>query len=685
MTDDPEKNQPADPNPAHEEQEMGAADDRVIAKAMRISLVVLGSLSLAALLIFVVLRRNPEPPPADVTDLQPIQNAPSTSPEVPAVHFTDITRQAGIDFVHVNGASGDKLLPETMGGGAAFLDYDADGDQDILFINGQRWPWDETPAASPATPALFRNDGTGHFDDVTSGSGLDVSLYGMGVAVGDYDNDGQVDVYITAVGKNRLFRNLGDGTFTNESAQSGTTGAPEDWSTGAAWVDVDRDGDLDLFVVNYVRWSREIDFEVGFTLVGDRRAYGPPTSFEGSFPVLFVNDGNGKFTDQSAESGVQIRSKDSGVPLAKSMAVAPIDLDQDGWMDLIVANDTVQNLLFHNQGNGSFKDIGALSGVAFDSYGKARGAMGTDTSWFRNDGTVAIGIGNFANEMTALYVSQGNPLLFADEAITEGIGPASRRLLTFGLFFFDYDLDGRLDLLCTNGHLEKEINTVQESQHYRQPAQLFWNRGPEHRTSFVVVAPEQAGPDLFKPIVGRGSAFADIDGDGDPDVLLLQAGGPPLLLRNDLTGSPNWIRLRLQGTQGNRDAIGARIMVRQGKRKLWRQIMPTRSYLSQSELPVTIGLGPSPQIDELTIVWPSGTVQSIALPPLNQQVTIKEPAKVMRQRRAGFAVRKWQAGTAILPDQPRPVASVKFGKLALAFGARPDSIADSENPEALYG
>jgi len=324
---------------------------------------------------------------------------------------------------------------------------------------------------------------------------------------------------------------------------------------------------------------------------------------------------------------LQVKNPATGVPAAKALGVAPVDIDGDGWIDLIVANDTVPNLVFMNQsraGGGLFKEIGAQSGVAFDSYGNTRGAMGIDTARFRNDDKLGIAIGNFANEMTALYVQQNSPKNFSDEAITEGIGPASRLPLKFGLFFCDYDLDGRLDLLTANGHLEEEISKIQKSQTYAQAAQLFWNAGGQSGGCFVAVTPEKAGSDLFKPIVGRGSAFADIDGDGDLDTVLTQVGGPPLLLRNDQNLRHHWIRLKLVGSKSNHDAIGAWIKVRVGGQTLSRQVMPTRSYLSQSELPVTIGLGQASRPDEVEIKWPSGTIQKVDGVKVDQSTTVVE-------------------------------------------------------------
>jgi hypothetical protein len=347
-------------------------------------------------------------------------------------------------------------------------------------------------------------------------------------------------------------------------------------------------------------------------------------NFQGAFAHLYHNGGNGHFTDVSAQSGLQVKNPATGVPSAKTLGIAPVDIDGDGWIDLVVANDTVPNLVFMNQHDGTFKEIGAQSGVAFDSYGNTRGAMGIDTAYYANDGKLGIAIGNFANEMTALYVQQNTVTNFSDEAITEGIGPDSRRFLKFGLFFFDYDLDGRLDLLTADGHLEQEISKIQQSQTYAQPAQLFWNAGDQSSGCFVAVPPEKAGNDLFKPIVGRGSAYADIDGDGDLDVVLTQVGGPPLLLRNDQDLHHHWIRLKLVGTKSNRDAIGAWIKVSVGGRTLLRQVMPTRSYLSQSELPVTIGLGDASKPDAVEILWPSGIRQKVENVQVDHPMTVTE-------------------------------------------------------------
>jgi hypothetical protein len=593
-------------------------DDAVVQRAYRWSGVAVVLLVVLGISGYVLANRRPAPALQEVKTRAAPARVVLPTAAIPVSPFTDVTREAGIAFSHVNGAYGEKLLPETMGGGVAFLDFDNDGAQDLLFVNSSYWPERVPAGASRPTMALYKNDGKGRFTDVTAGSGLDVSFYGMGVAVGDYDNDGLVDVFLSGVGGNHLFRNQGSG-------HAGVGGSGSDWSTSSAWVDYDNDGKLDLFVCNYVRWSREIDIEVGYKLVGLGRAYAQPMNFEGAFCYLYHNEGNGTFSDVSAQAGVQVKNPVTGVPAGKSLGIAPVDLDSDGRIDLVVANDGVQNFVFHNRGNGTFEEIGAASGIAFDSYGRARGAMGIDAGRYRNDDAMGILVANFATEMTALYVSQRDPLVFADETIPEGIGPPGLQLLKFGVFFFDYDLDGRADVLTVNGHLEEEIGKIQHGQQYRQPAQLFWNAGLRASGGcYLPVPPDKCGVDLFQPLVGRGSAFADIDADGDPDVVMTQTGGPPLLLRNDQNLGHNWLRLKLVGAKTNRDAIGTWIRVRVGEHVLWRQVMPARSYLSQSELPVSIGLGSASQADEIEVIWIGGERQQVTIPAVNTTTVVAE-------------------------------------------------------------
>ncbi len=612
MTDEPRREDPAVNNPELDDElyeEVGETDDSIIGKAFVWSIAAFLLIGGTITAVAFVLKQPPPPPPEVQPEYVPPEVYEDTSAEAPLVNFTDITQEAGIDFVHENGAAGDKLLPESMGGGCAFFDADGDGDQDLLFVNSTIWPDNRTAGEALPTMALYRNDGSGHFENATAGSGLDVSFYGMGVAVGDVDNDGDSDLFITAVGPNRLFRNDG-GTFTDITEEAGVAGGPDQWSTSTSFLDIDNDGLLDLFVCNYIRWSKEIDFQVDFRFAGVGRAYGPPTNFEGAHCYLYHNRGDGTFEDISAAAGMYVENMATGLPVGKALGVSPLDVNGDGWIDILVANDTTQNFLFVNQGDRTFVESGVEYGIAFDREGKATGAMGIDGGRYRNDDDLGFFIGNFANEMTSLYMSQGDPTLYADEAIGEGIGSPTRLMLTFGLFLFDYDLDGRLDLFQVNGHLEEEINVIQPSQRYEQPPQLFWNGGARTRGCFVAVDPEQAG-DLNRPLVGRGAAYADIDGDGDLDILITQLGRAPLLVRNEQQTGHRAVRVRLIGKQANRDAIGAWIHAESGGTVQQRQVMPTRSYLSQVELPVTLGLNDAAQVDRLTVEWPGSDAEVI--------------------------------------------------------------------------
>lgn len=583
-------------------------DDRIIGHAFRRSLWAIVAVGTVIATVLLLVREGPLE--YEVVERDPVeapQRLDQTQAQMPDVHFADVGKAAGISFIHANGAAGDKLLPESMGSGVAFLDYDGDGDQDLLFVNAIAWSGSEESAG---TMALYRNDGAGHFAEATPGSGLDVSFYGQGVAVGDYDNDGRPDVFISAVGANRLFHNAG-GRFEDVTETAGVSGDPAMWSSSAGFFDYDNDGDLDLFVCNYVEWSREIDLRLNFTLNGVDRAYGPPRLYRGTYSYLYRNDGGGRFRDVSKAAGIHVDNPATGRPIGKALALTFVDADRDGYLDVFVANDTVQNFLFRNVGDGTFVDVGATSGFGFDNNGAATGAMGIDAGDYDNSGSLAVAIGNFANEASSFYAQQQD-WQFVDVANAQGIGSPSRRKLSFGVFFFDYDLDGRLDLLQANGHLDDEINEIQPSQTYRQAAQLFWNCSSSERSCFAAVPEERLG-DLGRPIVGRGAAYADTDGDGDLDVVLTQTGDAPLFLRNDQELGHHWLRVVLEGRVSNRDAIGAWIELQAAGTTQRRQVMPTRSYLSQVERPVTFGLGAAERVDAMRIHWPGGSTQDVTV------------------------------------------------------------------------
>jgi hypothetical protein len=506
----------------------------------------------------------------------------------PGFHLTNVTAAAGIQFQHNSGAYGGKLLPETLGSGCAFLDYDQDGWQDILLVNGMDWPGHQKQRS---TMKLYRNNRNGTFSDVTKAAGLDIEMYGMGVAVGDYNNDGFPDIFISCVGQSRLFRNTGKGTFVDVTKTSGLLGRTG-FSTSALWFDYDRDGLLDLFVCNYVRWSPEHD--VFCSLDGTHKSYCTPEAYRGDTCWLFHNRGNGTFEDVTAASGIFDSS-------SKSLGVAMFDYDQDGWPDLLVANDTQPNKLYKNLRNGKFKDVGMEAGLAFSTDGKARAGMGVDTGDFENSGKPGVAITNFDNEMIGLYQQTGTAA-YDDIAVPSGLGAASRSSLGFGCAFFDANLDGWLDLAVANGHIDETVRNIRGNVGYAQAPQFFLN---EHGGKFRDVAADVGGG-FAAPIVGRGLAYGDFDGDGNLDLLLTTNNGPAYLFRNDLSNGNRGIRFQLTGTKSNRDAIGATVKIFAGGLTQSRVVRGGSSYLSQSELPVTFGVGKSEKVERITIDWPNG-------------------------------------------------------------------------------
>lgn len=545
-------------------------------------------------------------------------------------HFRNITQSAGIRFTHNNGAFGKKYLPETLGPGCAFIDYDDDGFPDILLINGTDFPGH--PVHGQTTLKLYHNNRNGTFTDVTAKAGLAVSFYNMGVAIGDYDNDGFDDIFISALGQSHLFHNNRNGTFTDVTKAAGLWGVNE-FSTSAAWVDYDNDGKLDLIVGNYVQWTAEGDLFC--TLDGTHKSYCTPESYKGASVRVWHNLGAGKFEDATRKSGLYD-------PTSKTLGIAVLDANGDGWPDLVLANDTQPNKLYVNNRNGTFIERGVTSGIAFSEDGVARAGMGVDAADYDHSGHASIVITNFSNQMISLYHNEGNGL-FVDEAPRSEIGRDSLLTLGFGCFFFDYDNDGWPDLFVADGHLDSDIERIQKRITYKQPPHLFHNlSGGKFRDEASA-----AGADFATPRVMRGAAYADIDNDGRLDLLITTNVGPALLYHNEgaietmrsgsspgasVSPANHSVRVKLQGTRSNRDGIGATVMLSSANGKQAQMMRSGSSYLSQSELVLTFGLGPKPAPSSLDVRWPSGQIDKFSGVAADQTITIMEGGKVVARR-----------------------------------------------------
>lgn len=537
------------------------------------------------------------------------------------IHFRDVTAQAGIHFTHNSGAFGKKWLPETMGPGCAFIDYDNDGYPDILLVNGEDWPGHARSGAT--TPKLYHNNQDGTFTDVTRAAGLAVPMFGFGVAVGDFDNDGFDDLFITAIGQSHLFHNNGNGTFTDVTQSAGMWG-PTEFSTSASWVDYDRDGKLDLVVANYVRWTEQTDLYC--TLDGAHKSYCTPESYKGTAVRLWHNLGGGKFEDATQKAGL-------GDPTSKSLGITILDYNADGWPDILIANDTQPNKLYLNKKDGTFEERGVAAGIGFSEDGVARAGMGVDAADYDRTGHPSVLISNFSNQMVSLYHNEGNGL-FVDEAPQSEVGRATLVTLGFGCFFFDYDNDGWPDIFVADGHIEDAIERVQKRVRYAEPSHLFHNNGGGKFQEVTA----QMGQAFAAPRVARGAAYADIDNDGYLDVLITTNAGPAYLFHNE-GGSNHSLRLKLVGTKSNRDGIGAVVHVTSdnNKEKQWKMLRSGSSYLSQSELVLTFGLGAQTKADNVEIQWPSGQIDKLSNLNAGQTVRVQEGNGVISNRPYGKA------------------------------------------------
>lgn len=542
--------------------------------------------------------KSPAPPSATPTAL-----TAASSP----IQFENVTAKAGIRFTHFAGANGRLLMPESVGPGGAFFDYDNDGWLDVFLVNSTTWPGQSAP---DKTCALYRNQHDGTFRDVTREAGLTTPLYGQGCSVADYDGDGREDLLVTCLGPNHLFRNLGNGKFQDVSKSVGLSGGGAwDWHTSAAWFDYDRDGRLDLFVCRYVRWSPETDVEC--KAANGKRTYCGPVQYTPQPSVLYRQLPNGKFQDVSAATGI------ASAP-GKGLGVVPVDEDGDGWVDLFVSNDLVANHLWRNENGKRFREVAQESGVAVADSGNARAGMGVDVADYGNKNSLAFAVGNFAGEGLALFDRSSGT--YVDAGRPTGLVPASLVRLTFGLAFIDVDRDGWSDLFTYNGHVDPHAGEGGESFKFRQPPQLFRNQ----QGSFVDVT-TSAGEPLQEPQVGRGCAWGDFDNDGRPDLLLCENQGVTRLLRNTTPDTNHWVGLRLRGRGKNRNAYGAEVRVTASGLTQRRWVHSGSSYLSHNDTRALFGLGAADRIERIEVRWPSGRTSDVPATGIDRYLEVVEP------------------------------------------------------------
>ncbi len=529
--------------------------------------------------------------------------------------FSEVTSEAGLgDFKYINGAFGKVWFPEQMAGGGGFIDYDTNGWLDILLVGGGAL----APHSIPEPPALwlYRNNGDATFSLKTREAGLDgIRTYGTGVNVADYDNDGDEDFFFTTLHENFLFRNEG-GIFTEVTKKAGVIAKPIRWSSSSLFFDADRDGWLDLLVCNYADWSPERD--IPCFVEGGIKEYCPPGMYVGVPNNFYRNNGDGTFAEATEASGF------ANAP-GKSLGVAELDFNQDGWPDLVISNDGERTLLYENNRNGTFTERGTVSGIAYSEFGEARAGMGIDAGVTDSTGKVSVFIGNFSGEMDGVYRYNQNGW-FVDRAAVSKIGRPSIPTLTFGVFLMDVDFDGDLDFFAANGHVYPVRTRFMDGITYRQPPQLFLSNNDG---TFEEVG-RTVGGVFAQPMVARGAAYGDFDRDGDPDILITENAGPAHLWRNDFK-NPHALRVHLKGRQSNRDGVGSRIVAVVGGRRMERRVRTGSSYLSNSEKTVTFGLGKATRMDSLLIYWPSGHTDRIAGIESDQEIQIVEGEGTFQQ------------------------------------------------------
>jgi hypothetical protein len=533
----------------------------------------------------------------------------SFSSQAPQVRFIDVTRKAGLTFTHDNAASPEKYLIETMGSGCGWIDYDQNGLFDIYLLNGAA-----TRLYTPKRPlrsALYKNNGDGTFTDVTERAGVGAEgLFGMGLAVGDYDNDGFPDLFVLGYGKCILYHNNGDGTFSDATAKAGV-GNVGKWGSSAAWFDYDNDGKLDLIIANYVDWSPENNFYCGSKGPG-LRSYCHPDVYHGQSPRLYHNNGDGTFTDVSARSGL-------GQKPGNGLGVLTFDYNNDGWQDIFIANDSMPNFLFHNNGDGTFREVAYSAGVAVGIDGQFEAGMGTDAADTMGSGRLDLVVTHLDQQLARLYRNLGDGL-FEDATYRSKLSYSTFHMSGFGARFMDYDNDGRRDLFMANGHVLDNIQLYHAETRYAEPKLMFRNSG----AGIFENVSDQLGSDFLLPRVSRGAAIGDFDNDGDLDILVSNNGQPPQLLRNDCGNSNHWLQLFLVGTRSNRDAVGARVKVTAGDLVLYDERKGGMSYQSAQDPRLHFGLGPRSTIDQIEIKWPSGELTRLENLRADQILAIEE-------------------------------------------------------------